>query len=61
MREKVDHLRSFETRYRDSLASQLRAQLDALTGKAQPEDVPDALSESSAPSATPRLDALLGE
>ena len=61
LREKVDHLRSFETRYRDSLASQLRAQLDALTGKAQPEDVPDALSESSAPSATPRLDALLGE
>ncbi len=61
LRGKVDHLRSFEERYRQSLSSQLRAQLESLSAKAQPEDVPDLLGEPAEASATPRLDALLTE
>ncbi|MFT4296460.1 MAG: DivIVA domain-containing protein [Micropruina sp.] len=61
LRGKVDHLRSFEERYRQSLTSQLRAQLESLSAQAEPEDVPELLGEPAGPSATPRLDALLGD
>ena len=73
LRGKVDHLRSFEDRYRQSLTSQLQAQLESLAGDARPDDVPDLLGEPAAASAetstaetaegsaTPRLDALLDE
>jgi len=61
LRGKVEHLRSFEDRYRQSLTTQLRAHLDSLTGEAQPDDIPDVLNEPAAPSATPRLDALLND
>ena len=53
LRGKVDHLRSFEGRYRQSLTSQLRAHLDSLTGEAQPEDVPDVLNEPAGPCRRP--------
>lgn len=61
LRGKVHQLRSFEDRYRQSLTSQLQAHLDSLSGRAEPEDTPDALDESAQPSATPRLDALLND
>jgi DivIVA domain-containing protein len=61
LRGRVDHLRSFEERYRQSLTSQLQAHLASLTDKAQPEDVPDLLDGPAGESATPRLDALLNE
>lgn len=61
LRGRVDHLRSFEQRYRESLTTQLRAHLDSLSGNAQPDDVPDLMNEPASPSATPRLDALLND
>lgn len=61
LRGKVEHLRSFEERYRQSLTSQLQAQLESLSAKGQPDDVPELLDESGEASATPRLDALLNE
>ena len=62
LRGKVDHLRSFEERFRQSLATQLQAHLDSLSGKARPEDEPELLDPAAAEaSATPRLDALLNE
>ena len=61
LRGKVDHLRSFEQRYRDSLTTQLKAHLDSLAGNAQPDDVPAVLDEPATQSATPRLDALLND
>ncbi|MFT4218520.1 MAG: DivIVA domain-containing protein [Micropruina sp.] len=64
LRDKVDHLRSFEDRYRNSLSSQLRAQLESLAGNVEPADTPALLSdedEPAGPSETPRLDALLNE
>lgn len=62
LRGKVDHLRSFEERFRQSLTSQLQAHLDSLSGNARPEDSPELLDQAAAErSATPRLDALLNE
>ena len=61
LRGKVDHLRSFEARYRDSLTTQLKAHLDSLAGNAQPDDVPDVMNQPEGQSATPRLDALLND
>ena len=61
LRGKVDHLRSFEARYRDSLTTQLKAHLDSLAGNAQPDDVPEVLNQPAGQSATPRLDALLND
>ncbi|MBN9104302.1 MAG: DivIVA domain-containing protein [Propionibacteriaceae bacterium] len=62
LRAKVEHLRSFETNYRSLLTSHLQNQLRTI-GDAQlePSDVPDLMREPAAASATPRLDALLGE
>lgn len=62
---KVDHLRSFESTYRESLVNHLRSQADNLDkGVFEPQDLPDLLkpeqrAEKGA-SATPRLDALIG-
>ncbi len=61
LRVKVDHLRSFEERYRQSLTTQLKAHLDSLSGDARPDDVPDVMNEPTTASATPRLDALLND
>lgn len=61
LRGKVDHLRSFEDRYRQSLTSQLQAHLESLAGRSEPDEAPELLSEPDGPSATPRLDALLND
>ncbi|MGK2309458.1 DivIVA domain-containing protein [Cutibacterium sp. V947] len=61
----IDHLRSFEARYRDALTSHLRAQADNLEkGVFEPAELPELLKSENrvAPgdSSTPRLDALIG-
>lgn len=62
LRGKVDHLRSFEGTFRTNLANHLQSQIRALTeAKLEPEDTPEILNEPAPESATPRLDALLGE
>jgi len=63
LRSKVEQLRSFESSYRSTLTSHLQSQLRAI-GETQfaPSQTPAVLSEPQASgSATPRLDALLGE
>ncbi len=62
LRGKVDHLRSFEGNFRTNLVNHLQTQLKTLTDATiEPGDTPEILSEPPAESATPRLDALLGE
>lgn len=58
---RVDHLRDFEKRFRDSFTSHLERQISALRdNKMMPADTPDLLKEGiRGSSATPRLDALL--
>ena len=62
LRGKVDHLRSFESTFRNNLANHLQSQIKALTeATIEPSDTPAILSEPAPESATPRLDALLNE
>lgn len=62
LRGKVDHLRSFESTFRGNLANHLQSQINALTEAAlEPSDTPEIMNEPARESATPRLDALLGE
>ncbi len=62
LRAKVDHLRTFETNYRNSLTNHLQNQLRAIgDAKLEPADVPELMNEPGVASATPRLDALLGD
>ena len=59
---RVDHLRDFEARFRESFTGGLQRQLDALReGRFQPDDLPELAHDTHrGASATPRLDALLG-
>ena len=62
LRGKVEHLRRFENSFRGNLTNHLQTQLKALTdANFEPADTPALLTEASAASTTPRLDALLGE
>lgn len=62
LRNKVDHLRSFEAAFRTNMSNHLQSQLKALTeATIEPGDTPAILSEPAPESATPRLDALLSE
>lgn len=62
LRLRVDKLRGFESTYRTNLTQQLKSQIKALEESVlEPEDTPDLLNEPGAASATPRLDALLGD
>jgi colicin import membrane protein len=62
LRVKVDQLRSFENNYRSLLTNHLQNQLRTLNeSRIEPGNVPQILSEPAPGSATPRLDALLGE
>ncbi|MBK8460340.1 MAG: DivIVA domain-containing protein [Micropruina sp.] len=62
LRGRVDHLRSFEGRFRENLTGHLRRQIEVLeSGVVEPDDVPSILDEPATQSATPRLDALLGD
>lgn len=59
---RVDHLRSFESNFRENLTGLLQTHLDTLgNSKGEPSDVPSLVNEPRArtQSATPRLDALL--
>lgn len=58
---RVDNLRSFEGRFRETFLDNLERQAEALrSGKFAPEDEPDLLRDGvRGTSATPRLDALL--
>ena len=62
LRGKVEHLRRFEGTFRSNLTGHLQTQLKTLTDATfEPADTPALLTEASAASSTPRLDALLGE
>jgi len=62
LRGRVDHLRSFEQKYRTAFTAHLQNQIEQInSADFQPSDVPDILSEPAQQSATPRLDALLNE
>jgi len=62
LRGRVDHLRSFEGAFRTNLTNHLQNQIKVLQDASfEPEDTPDILSEPARGSATPRLDALLGD
>ncbi len=62
LKVKVDQLRSFENNYRSLLTNHLQSQLRTLgEGRIEPSNAPDVLNESGSGSATPRLDALLGD
>ena len=62
LRNKVEHLRRFEGSFRANLTNHLQTQLKAITDATfEPVDTPALLGEASSASATPRLDALLGE
>lgn len=62
LRGKVDHLRSFESTFRTNMANHLQTQIKALTdAQIEPSDTPAILNEPAPQSATPRLDALLGD
>ena len=60
---RVDHLREFEGRFRQSFVGNLEQQLEALrSGSFAPEQLPELLGEGlRGQSATPRLDALLNK
>lgn len=62
LRAKVDHLRSFENSFRNTLANHLQSQIKALSEtRLEPSNTPEILNEPVNTSATPRLDALLDE
>ena len=63
LRAKVEQLRSFENSYRSTMTAHLQTQLRAIgEARFEPSDTPAVLSERpGSGSATPRLDALLGE
>ncbi len=62
LRGRVDHLRQFESNYRANLTSHLHSQIKALEDASfEPSDTPAILNEPGRGSATPRLDALLGD
>ncbi len=62
LRAKVDHLRSFESSFRNTLANHLQSQIKALSeARLEPSNTPEILNEPVNTSATPRLDALLDE
>lgn len=62
LRVKVDQLRSFEGNYRALLTNHLQGQLRTLgETRFEPAGTPELLNEPTQSSATPRLDALLGE
>ncbi|MEA4943001.1 MAG: DivIVA domain-containing protein [Propionicimonas sp.] len=62
LRGKVDHLRQFESNYRANLSNHLNTQLRALDeATLEPGGAPAILGEPGTSSATPRLDALLGD
>lgn len=62
LRAKVEQLRSFESNYRSTMTAHLQSQLRAIETRLEPADAPSVLSERpGSGSATPRLDALLGE
>lgn len=60
---KVDHLRQFESRFRETFISSLEDHLGRLrSGSMQPDDLPDLMNPGQrAASPTPRLDALMGK
>lgn len=62
LRAKVDKLRQFESNFRSNLTAQLHSHIKTLEESVlEPQDTPEILSEPATESATPRLDALLGE
>ncbi len=62
LRHRVDKLRSFESSFRSNLTNQLQGQIRSLEEAVlEPGGAPDLLDEPSPESATPRLDALLGD
>ncbi len=62
LRTRVEKLRGFEASYRNNLTNQLQSQIKSLEEAVlEPGDTPDLLNEPAPESATPRLDALLGE
>lgn len=62
LRGRVDKLRQFETSFRANLTNQLQGQIRMLEEAVlEPSDTPEILSEPAPESATPRLDALLGD
>ena len=62
LRGRVDHLRSFEGNYRTNLTAHLQHQIRIIEeAVVEPGDTPDIMNEPPQQSATPRLDALLGE
>ncbi len=61
---RVDHLRNFESSYRDNLTQHLQAQLAAVSSvSTEPQDVPSLVTDPrpESQSQTPRLDALLAQ
>jgi len=62
LRSRVDKLRQFEGSFRANLTNQLQGQIRMLEEAVlEPSDTPEILSEPAPESATPRLDALLGD
>jgi DivIVA domain-containing protein len=62
LRARVDKLRGFESTFRGNLTRQLQSHIKSLEEAVlEPGDTPDLLDDPSATSATPRLDALLGD
>lgn len=59
---RVDHLRAYEGRFRESFTAQLQQHIDRLAnGTIEPGDLPDLMADQRTSSPTPRLDALLGK
>lgn len=62
LRSRVEKLRGFESSFRSNLTNQLQSQIKSLQEAVlEPGDTPDLLNEPGEASATPRLDALLGD
>ena len=62
LRGRVEHLRNFEGTFRNNLTNHLQNQINVIRDSVlEPGDAPDILNEPGPGSATPRLDALLGE
>ena len=60
-RTKVDHLRDYESRFRETFLTSMQRQIDAVrSAQIAPDDLPELLRDDArGASATPRLDALL--